>query len=138
MNLEQLIDRLDETFRTPDEFDEYVARLLNAPEYDTLTGQTHRTALDGFGVLERDVGGRVRKRPGFVADKYASWAEAENAKIKARQAAEEKEHLERERRQAEERDVRWQAEKAVIVGVIDERLRHWGLIDTPAADAGEE
>jgi hypothetical protein len=138
MRLERLIERLDEEWRSPAEMEAHLTRLLNAPVWDTLAAPTARVALDGFGVLERDAAGRVRKRPGYAIPSRADWEEAENVKLREIQELERKHFDALDKRREEERGPAWEAERAVIVRVVDERLRELGLLnDAPAARAGE-
>ena len=51
MQLERVIEALDEEWRTGEEFDTLLARLLRVPKSDTMSVPTTRVALDGFAVL---------------------------------------------------------------------------------------
>lgn len=128
MNLERTIEALDEEWRTLDEFDAHLARLLRVDKHDTLTAPTTRFALDGYNVLEHNAG-RVRKRPGFSIPDKADFAEIENRRLREAQERE-RQHFEAlDRDRAAQQNPIWEAQRQVIRGVIDERLRELGILD---------
>lgn len=137
MKLEHVIELLDCGWRTPAELEAHLGRVLNAPEWDTLSGQTARASLDGFGVLERDGAGRVRKRPDYKVPSKADLEEIENRKLREIQELERQHFAALDKQHEEERNLRWEAEKAVIVNVVDERLRQLGLLSAAPVTAGE-
>lgn len=137
VQLDLLVKALDCEWRTPAELESHLGRVLNAPEWDTLSGQTARASLDAFGVLERDGKGRLRKRPDFVVPSRVDLEEAENRKLREIQELERQHFAALDQQHEEERNVRWEAEKALIVNVIDERLRELGLLSAAPTGAGE-
>jgi hypothetical protein len=142
VRLERLIEALDSEWHSEAEFDALLARLLRVPAYDGMTVPATRVSLDGFNVLQHDGEGRLRKRPGYTVPDRADLEEMQNARLRAAQAREAEEFAAQDRRRAAERDPIREAERQVIRGVIDERLRELGLIAnnerTSAVSAGEE
>jgi hypothetical protein len=140
MRLERLIEALGNEWMSEADFDAELERILRPAEYDTLSVPTAVHSLNSFHALEYD-GGRVRKKPGFKIPTPANFAEIENRRLRAAQA-DERAHFEALDRQREaERNPVWLAQRQTIRGVIDERLRELGLLETnetSAVSAGKE